>query len=150
MNASPWGPYRLREPWPRITPEKLIEIGNSDCEYRDYCGQLIEATFDDVHGALEDCDVDYLSSLVKAAHHIHSTSRKTTVLRHFYIRRHHIEGWYELRCHSWVQTAREEGPAKANRHHRGLWNEVNNVAGPLRKYVPRFTWDEYVGWLARS
>ena len=150
LDERRWGPYRMPERWPRITPEKLIEIGNSDCTHRDFCGQFIEATFDAVHGGDEEFDADYLSSLVAAAHHIQETTRKVAVIRQLSIRRFRIAGWYELRGHSWAQTLREEGTAMANRRHRGLFREVNNVAGPLRKYVPRFSWVEYVGWLARS
>jgi hypothetical protein len=142
-------PGRLAEPTYLLTARQLLEIANTQ-SHREFCRELCEVTFDFTMTLCRHEDMRYLDELLLIGHQMTNVTCMLSLLRQTYVRRHYLGNWHRLRDHAFVRVLREEDAAKAKRRLVGLFSEVNNVAGPLRKYVPRFDWDARIGRLARS
>nr|DAF93643.1 MAG TPA: hypothetical protein [Myoviridae sp. ctshb19] len=141
-------PGRLREPTYLLTAQQLLEIANTE-NHRVFCNHFCEITFDFTMTLCRHEDMRYLDELLLVGHQMQNISCMLSSLRQTFVRRHHLNNWHRLRDHAYARILREEGEASAQRRLCGLFGEVNNVAGALRKYVPYFNWQSRISRAAR-
>jgi len=135
-------PGRLQEPTFLLTASQLLEIANTE-SHREYCRELCDITFDFTMMRCRHEDLRYLDELLLAGHQMQNVSCTLSLLRQTFVRRHYLNNWHRLRNHAYARILPEEGEKKARRRLVGLFTEVNNVAGPLRRYVPKFSWSDW-------